>query len=717
MSKIDLSMAITVHDEGILAHKTMRSVLEAAEKVKEAGYTFEIIIHIDNGDTATIKYFERYKSQKEIKIYKNSFGDTAPSRNYILSVARGKYTAFLDGDDLVSDNWYVDALNMLEKTDEDIVVHPEAVLTFGVDQPNVLTLQGDSYDQDPLILLGENRWGSVLMAKTGLLKDNLYRILGDGYGHEDYVFNINTLEKGIKHKVALETVLFYRRSAFSRLSLGNLHNVTIPYAKMFEFENIKKMQINNEIKKKYTTKERAYKIYKSIRNNDALNYFITPVAKLTLKILKRNKINSSINNKVPLFVLKEWKKINHIETLLYPHDRDVKNVQIYDAKEFLSVGRAYYKIAQNIRFKPDYVFLVPWVVRGGADKVLFNYIEALKEIHPEWHFTVIATIAGRNTWVNQLPDYVDFVDFGKMALSLVPDMQDKLMTRLITQLNCTNLHIINSEYSYMWAKRHEELVKKHYNLYVSLFAWEYVRGSNMGGVFGYDNPRLFEIINVVKKIFTDNAAMMEYSIEENAFDKNKFKVHYQPVKNLDLYSPKDKVLEEGKLRILWAGRVAAVKLPEVVAEIGRHLNPKKVTIDVFGEINKDTDSNVFKNIPAINYKGAYDGFQSLPVDQYDLLLYTSLTDGMPNVILEAAAAGLPIIASNDGGVGEFIQDGKTGILIEDYLDYESYVKAINKVLENPEVLKKYARNAQRLLLDRHSWDKFVEIVRKDIEEK
>ena len=713
-NKIDLTIVITTHDEGILAHKTMRSVLEAAEKVKEAGYTFEIIVHIDNGDAATIKYFERYKDQKGIEIYKNSFGDTAPSRNYVLSVAHGEYTAFLDGDDLISDNWYLSALNMLKKTKDDIIIHPEAVLTFGVDQPNVLTLQGDSCDQDPLILLGENRWGSVLVAKTKLLKDNLYRILSDGYGHEDYVFNINTLEKGIKHKVAPGTVLFYRRSEFSRLSFGNLHNVTIPYAKMFEFENIRKMSVDNKIKKKYTAKERAYKVYKSIRNNNTLNYFITPVAKLTLKVIKRNKGNSGINNKIPPFVLREWKKINHIETLLYPYDGSVKNIQMYDAREFLSVGRAYYKIAQNIRFKPDYVFLVPWVVRGGADKVLFNYIKALKEIHPEWHFTVIATIAEKNTWVSELPDYVDFVDFGKIALPLVPDMQDKLMTRLITQLDCVNLHIINSEYSYMWAKRHEELIRKRYNLYVSLFAWEYIRNSNLGGIFGYDNPRLFEIINAVKKVFTDNAAMVKYVIEEHAFDENKFKVHYQPVDSLDLRPPKDGVNEKGRLKILWAGRVAAVKMPELVAEIGRRLNSKKVTIDVFGEINKDTDSNVFRDIPAINYRGVYDGFSKLPTNEYDMLLYTSLTDGMPNVILEAAAAGLPIIASNDGGVGELIQNGRTGILIEDYLNSDAYVKAIEEVIANPEKLPEYAKNAQKLLLERHSWAEFVKNVKKDI---
>ncbi len=112
--------------------------------------------------------------------------------------------------------------------------------------------------------------------------------------------------------------------------------------------------------------------------------------------------------------------------------------------------------------------------------------------------------------------------------------------------------------------------------------------------------------------------------------------------------------------------------------------------------------------------GAYDGFSSLPTSKYDLFLYTSLTDGMPNVILEATMAGLPIIASNDGGVGEFIKDKKTGLLIEDYLNYKPYVEAIKWAMRNMDEMKKCVNEAQILLNNRHSFSKFVSIVKKDI---
>ena len=88
---------------------------------------------------------------------------------------------------------------------------------------------------DILVLVGENKWCSVLVAKKDTLLKIPYRALSDGYGHEDYVFNLEALEKGVLHKVVNNTVLFYRRPNSSRLSSGNQHNVVIPYMRIFDF--------------------------------------------------------------------------------------------------------------------------------------------------------------------------------------------------------------------------------------------------------------------------------------------------------------------------------------------------------------------------------------------------------------------------------------------------------------------------------------------------
>ena len=52
----------------------------------------------------------------------------------------------------------------------------------------------------------------------------------------------------------------------------------------------------------------------------------------------------------------------------------------------------------------------------------------------------------------------------------------------------------------------------------------------------------------------------------------------------------------------------------------------------------------------VTYMGAFTSFSQLPRD-YAVFLYTSLWDGLPNILLEVAKSGLPIVAPRVGGIG------------------------------------------------------------------
>lgn len=72
------------------------------------------------------------------------------------------------------------------------------------------------------------------------------------------------------------------------------------------------------------------------------------------------------------------------------------------------------------------------------------------------------------------------------------------------------------------------------------------------------------------------------------------------------------------------------------------------------------EMNVYRNV---NFIGAVDPDD---VQRYlsgaDIFVFASLSEGRPNVILEAMAAGLPIVASRIDGVTELIVDGRNGML-------------------------------------------------------
>ncbi|MHA1280620.1 MAG: glycosyltransferase family 4 protein, partial [Candidatus Helarchaeota archaeon] len=68
----------------------------------------------------------------------------------------------------------------------------------------------------------------------------------------------------------------------------------------------------------------------------------------------------------------------------------------------------------------------------------------------------------------------------------------------------------------------------------------------------------------------------------------------------------------------------------------------------------------------------------------DLLVLPSLTEGLPNVVLEAFALAKPVIATKVGGVPEVIDNGKNGILVPPKRP-DLLAEAINKCLFAPEI--------------------------------
>jgi glycosyltransferase involved in cell wall biosynthesis len=80
----------------------------------------------------------------------------------------------------------------------------------------------------------------------------------------------------------------------------------------------------------------------------------------------------------------------------------------------------------------------------------------------------------------------------------------------------------------------------------------------------------------------------------------------------------------------------------------------------------------------------FTGYQSQP-EQYlqlmDVFALTSRSEGMPLAILEAWAAGVPIVASRVGGVPELIADGLTGLLFPSG-DEAALEEALQRLLTN-----------------------------------
>ena len=74
-----------------------------------------------------------------------------------------------------------------------------------------------------------------------------------------------------------------------------------------------------------------------------------------------------------------------------------------------------------------------------------------------------------------------------------------------------------------------------------------------------------------------------------------------------------------------------------------------------------------------------------------LLLLTSSFEGMPNVVMEAQALGLPVVASNVGGVRDCMTDGETGYLV-DRDDIDGFAHRCIELLEDDDLRTRFGAN-------------------------
>jgi glycosyltransferase involved in cell wall biosynthesis len=90
----------------------------------------------------------------------------------------------------------------------------------------------------------------------------------------------------------------------------------------------------------------------------------------------------------------------------------------------------------------------------------------------------------------------------------------------------------------------------------------------------------------------------------------------------------------------------------------------------------------------------------------DIAVLPSWAEGLPNVVLEYMAAGLPVVATRVGGIVEMIEDGVSGLLVPPH-DPESLAQAILKLLRTPGLAKQLAVSGQRRVRAEYSFERVL----------
>lgn len=112
-------------------------------------------------------------------------------------------------------------------------------------------------------------------------------------------------------------------------------------------------------------------------------------------------------------------------------------------------------------------------------------------------------------------------------------------------------------------------------------------------------------------------------------------------------------------------------------------------------------SQKYKTDESVTFLGYQEDIPSV-MNCFDVFVSTSLSEGMSNVIMEAMASKLTVIATNVGGTPELIEDGESGLLFKSGSEIELF-SLFKKIIESTDLRVHIGKNAYEKIEKNYSF--------------
>lgn len=344
----------------------------------------------------------------------------------------------------------------------------------------------------------------------------------------------------------------------------------------------------------------------------------------------------------------------------------------------------------------SHLILMPFCQKGGMEKCVEFYVKRLVELGARPLVVITDSFLETNTGISKVCTVINLPMLG------IPN-DVSLKSKIVFNLLCkskTNLLVANSEVGLRLIADFGQLLGDRI-VAVTFFAMQY---DDQGNPQGYIHSWLPLVIKYVDEIFSDNKTVFieiekYYDTHADLTKRRRFSPLEMPVELID-HTSRNSVKDEK--RVLWMGRIAREKLAHLVPQIAKGLGGI-ASIDMWGYFDdKSLDSREFLNAEALTWKGPYKDFREVVAqNNYDVCLFTSKGEGMPNAALESLSAGIPVICSNVGGLNELIVDDVNGCLIDNVLSPEAYIVKLIELLSSDVTITRLAIGASQSVSNRN----------------
>lgn len=172
--------------------------------------------------------------------------------------------------------------------------------------------------------------------------------------------------------------------------------------------------------------------------------------------------------------------------------------------------------------------------------------------------------------------------------------------------------------------------------------------------------------------------------------------------DLDLFSYSS-IKRQNMVRVGWCGDASLPASGRGVKGYAEVCVPLARSLSVNSKIRWTSNINNYHS--AISHDKMAAWYRSL-----NIFICTSISEGSPMTVLEAAACGVPIVSTAVGVVPEITPIKDRGFLIDEYHNEEGRLRAVEQFREkiqtladNPAMAYEYGQELRQFMVDNHSW--------------
>lgn len=349
----------------------------------------------------------------------------------------------------------------------------------------------------------------------------------------------------------------------------------------------------------------------------------------------------------------------------------------------------------------DYIVVVP--LSYGGNKTARNLPNAIKTLTP-----LFVSDSYKGNSFNAIKLFIRYpLYFYRLFQELDKVQNFDHLKSLVVEFQKVN-RILNSEYFkshvfpelddailyFFWGKGYADILpflsSKYRNKSIVRFhGYDLYKERNSGYV-----PHQKMIVRSAKRIVSISKHGFNYL--SLLYPGSRHKIWYSPLGTAGKgMSPSS---TDGKIRLVSCAFVRPVKRLHLIVEGLMHVKSDVIWTHIGGgdglpelvDLSKDMPSNI-----QVNFTGSLsaDEVSNLYAsEEFDVFLNVSSSEGVPVSIMEALAAGIPIIATNVGGTNEIVDD-KVGVLLQKEIDGFDVAEAIENFVMLPQSVKSNYRKA------------------------